>query len=71
MMISPRRTVLDALLVDAARAAGAEVREGCTLIELASAGDRVNGMRLTDKRSGTAETESAALVIGADGRSPA
>ncbi len=30
MMISPRRTVLDALLVDAARAAGAEVREGCS-----------------------------------------
>jgi 2-polyprenyl-6-methoxyphenol hydroxylase-like FAD-dependent oxidoreductase len=28
-------------------------------------------VRLTDKRSGTAETESAALVIGADGRSPA
>ena len=28
---SPRRTVLDAILVDAAREAGAEVREGCAV----------------------------------------
>ena len=68
MMISPRRTILDALLVEAARAAGAEVREGCSLVELAWEGDRVRGVRLQDKRTGGAMTESAALVLGADGK---
>jgi 2-polyprenyl-6-methoxyphenol hydroxylase-like FAD-dependent oxidoreductase len=68
MMISPRRTVLDALLVDAARAAGAEVREGCSLEALTREDDRVTGARLHDKRTGTSTIESAALVIGADGK---
>jgi 2-polyprenyl-6-methoxyphenol hydroxylase-like FAD-dependent oxidoreductase len=68
MMISPRRTVLDALLVDAARIAGAQVREGCSLEELTSDGDRVTGVRLHDKRTGRSTVESAALVIGADGK---
>ena len=68
MMISPRRTVLDALLVDAARTAGAQVREGCSLEELTGEGDRVTGVRLHDKRTGSSTIESAALVIGADGK---
>ena len=68
MMISPRRTVLDALLVDAARAAGAEVREGCSLVNLVKDRDRVSGVHLQDRRSGRLMTESAALVIGADGK---
>jgi 2-polyprenyl-6-methoxyphenol hydroxylase-like FAD-dependent oxidoreductase len=68
MMISPRRTVLDALLVDAARTAGAEVREGCSLEALTSEGDRVAGVRLHDRRTGRSTIEPADLVIGADGR---
>jgi 2-polyprenyl-6-methoxyphenol hydroxylase-like FAD-dependent oxidoreductase len=68
MMISPRRTVLDALLVDAARGAGAQVREGCSLEALTREGDRVTGVRLHNKRTGSSTIESAALVIGADGK---
>ena len=68
MMISPRRTVLDALLVDAARTAGAEVRERCSLEGLTSDGDRITGVRLRDKRTGNTTIESAPLVIGADGK---
>jgi 2-polyprenyl-6-methoxyphenol hydroxylase-like FAD-dependent oxidoreductase len=68
MMISPRRTVLDALLVDAARAAGAEVREGCSVVNLVKDRDRVSGVQLQDRRSGRLMVESAVLVIGADGK---
>jgi 2-polyprenyl-6-methoxyphenol hydroxylase-like FAD-dependent oxidoreductase len=68
MMISPRRTLLDALLVDTARAAGAEVRERCSVVELIRDDDRVTGVRLYDKRTGGSSTESAALVVGADGK---
>jgi 2-polyprenyl-6-methoxyphenol hydroxylase-like FAD-dependent oxidoreductase len=68
MMISPRRTVLDALLVDAARDAGAEVREGCALEALFSEYERVAGVRLRDRRRGSSTSESAALVVGADGK---
>jgi flavin-dependent dehydrogenase len=44
-LYSPRRTVLDALLVDAARAAGAEVRERFRAEELTWSGGRVTGIR--------------------------
>jgi 2-polyprenyl-6-methoxyphenol hydroxylase-like FAD-dependent oxidoreductase len=68
MMISPRRTILDAMLVDAARAAGAEVRETCSLVELSSQSDRISGVLLRDKHTGGLSRESAALIIGADGK---
>jgi len=68
MMISPRRTILDALLIDAARSAGVEVREGCSLVKLTSEHDRVNGVRLQHRRGGGSMIESAALVVGADGK---
>ena len=42
---SPRRTLLDKLLVDAARAAGAEVRERFAFDSLVFDGDRVTGIR--------------------------
>jgi 2-polyprenyl-6-methoxyphenol hydroxylase-like FAD-dependent oxidoreductase len=45
MMVSPRRTVLDAVLVDAARTAGAEVREDFTVEELLTEAGRVTGIR--------------------------
>jgi flavin-dependent dehydrogenase len=48
-LFAPRRTVLDPLLVDAARKAGAEVRHGISLSELQFAsGGRVIGATLRD-----------------------
>ena len=64
---SPRRTILDKLLVDAARDAGAEVRERFAVDELCFDGDRVTGIR-GHERGGASVTESARLVVGADGR---
>ncbi|MBZ0239056.1 MAG: NAD(P)/FAD-dependent oxidoreductase [Deltaproteobacteria bacterium] len=64
----PRRTVLDALLVEAAREAGAEVREGFVVDELLRDGDRVTGLRGHTK-DGAAVTITAHVVVGADGRS--
>ena len=65
---SPRRTVLDAILVDAARAAGVEVRHGYRMEELtADHRGRVNGIR---GRRGTGQSivDNARLVVGADGK---
>jgi 2-polyprenyl-6-methoxyphenol hydroxylase-like FAD-dependent oxidoreductase len=64
---SPRRTILDKLLVDAARAAGAEVRERFAVDELVFDGGRVTGVRGREG-SARAVTETARLVVGADGR---
>ena len=57
-----RRQVLDAILVDAAAAAGADVRTGTNVTGLLAKEGRVIGVR-------TAHDEiTAALVVGADGR---
>ncbi|MET0809620.1 MAG: FAD-dependent monooxygenase, partial [Thermoleophilaceae bacterium] len=63
---SPRRYLLDQILVEAAGEAGAEVRQGFTVQELLTDGERVVGIR---GRSATGEpvTERARIVIGADG----
>jgi flavin-dependent dehydrogenase len=68
-LFAPRRTVLDPLLVDAAREAGAEVRHGAALSELqfAASGGRVIGASLRDADGGCI-TVGADIVIGADGR---
>jgi 2-polyprenyl-6-methoxyphenol hydroxylase-like FAD-dependent oxidoreductase len=66
-MYSPRRTVLDRLLVEAAGEAGAEVREGFTVEEVLLDGGRVAGIR-GRARGGAAVTETTRLVVGADGR---
>ena len=65
-MYSPRRSVLDHLLVTAAREAGADVREGVMVKELVRDGDRVIGVRSIDA-AGHETVEHAAIVIGADG----
>jgi flavin-dependent dehydrogenase len=67
-MFSPRRTVLDWILVDAAREAGAEVRERFIVDELVVEDGRVVGIRGATKDGGPAITERARLVIGADGK---
>ena len=63
---APRRTVLDKILVDAAAAAGVEVREGFTVEEIVFDGDRVAGIRGRG-RGGASVTEQARVVVGADG----
>jgi 2-polyprenyl-6-methoxyphenol hydroxylase-like FAD-dependent oxidoreductase len=62
----PRRTVLDALLVDAAAEAGAEVRQAFSVDEVLVEDGTVTGIRGRDR--GRAVTERAAVVVGADGR---
>lgn len=62
----PRRTVLDKLLVDAAVAAGAELREEFIVEGLVWEGERVVGIK-GHSRSGSTVEERAAIVIGADG----
>ncbi len=62
----PRRTVLDALLVDAAVAAGAELREAFTVDEVLFDDGRVSGIG-GHARGGAPVTERASVVIGADG----
>ena len=67
-LCAPRRTVLDRVLVDAARRAGADVRHGVVLSELQldSAG-RVTGARLRDLE-GCESSVRSDMLIGADGR---
>jgi menaquinone-9 beta-reductase len=68
-LFAPRRTVLDPLLVDAAREAGAEVRHGVALcgLQFAASGGRVIGASLRDAE-GTCMTVRSDIVVGADGR---
>ncbi|WTW99397.1 NAD(P)/FAD-dependent oxidoreductase [Streptomycetaceae bacterium NBC_01309] len=62
----PRRTVLDEILVNAARRAGAEVVEGFTVSDLVFSEGRVVGVR--GRECGRPEREfRASVVIGADG----
>jgi flavin-dependent dehydrogenase len=64
---SPRRTVLDKLLVDAASEAGAEIREGFTVSDVVIEDDRVIGVRGHGRDGGPTVTEQAGVVVGADG----
>ena len=66
-LYSPRRAILDQILVDAARAAGAEVREGFAVDELLEEDGRITGVR-GHERGGGPVREHAKIVIGADGR---
>jgi len=66
-LYAPRRTVLDPLLVDAARAAGVEVLHGVRVTGLRrDAGHRVTGITALIEGRGEAAAD-AAVVIGADG----
>lgn len=62
----PRRTILDQFLIDAAVEAGAEFREAFTVDALTWSDGRVTGVEGHD--AGGRYTESATVVIGADGR---
>ncbi len=70
-LYAPRRTVLDAVLVDMAREAGADVRHGHSLAALVrDPAGRVTGARIIDD-AGVAFTVEAELVVGADGANSA
>jgi flavin-dependent dehydrogenase len=62
----PRRTVLDKILVDGARAAGAEVRERFSVQDVTTEDGRVTGIRGRDA-SGADVVEQAQITVGADG----
>ncbi|HET8630939.1 MAG TPA: FAD-dependent monooxygenase [Thermomicrobiales bacterium] len=63
---APRRFALDAILVEAAGAAGAEVREHFTVHDLAWDAGRVVGIRGRASGGATVQ-ERARIVVGADG----
>jgi flavin-dependent dehydrogenase len=63
----PRRIVLDALLVEAAVSAGAELREAFTVDEVLVDDGRVTGIR-GHAKGGDMVTERAQVVVGADGK---
>jgi len=66
-LYAPRRFVLDAILVDAAEAAGADVRSGTRVVELTrDRHGRVRGVVLQAGRHPRVPIE-AGLVVGADG----
>jgi menaquinone-9 beta-reductase len=62
----PRRTDLDALLVDEARAAGAEVRLRTKLVDVLREGERIVGGVV--EHDGKREEIRARVLVGADGR---
>lgn len=62
-----RRTHLDNVLIETARAAGAEIRERCTATELVRLDGRVVGLSYADDDDVTHDV-LAPIVIGADGR---
>lgn len=66
IMYCPRRIVLDLLLVEAARDAGAEMQQGTTFRDVIRDGDRVTGVRLQHE-DGSITEAGARLVVGADG----
>jgi 2-polyprenyl-6-methoxyphenol hydroxylase-like FAD-dependent oxidoreductase len=63
---APRRLLLDDLLLRAALQSGAELREGCPVEHLLFHDGRVTGVRAATPH-GTSFSESAPLVVGADG----
>ncbi len=63
---TPRRTVLDPILVQAAAEAGAEIRDQFTVSSLIFDEGRVAGIRGTGK-NGIETAERAKVVVGADG----
>jgi flavin-dependent dehydrogenase len=64
---SPRRSVLDQILVEAAVEAGAELREGVRAERVVFSEGRAHGISCRT-RGGRLVTETARIVVGADGR---
>ena len=68
-LYAPRRTVLDPLLVDAARQAGASVEFSTPVVGLhRDRSGRTSGVVVQDRGGRSTRVERAGLVVGADGR---
>lgn len=66
-LMAPRRHVLDPVLLDAAQAAGAEVRTGQRVVDVVRSDDgQVRGVEIDDG-AGSSATLRARHVVGADG----
>jgi flavin-dependent dehydrogenase len=66
---APRRTLLDAVLQDAARAAGADVRHGVRVTRVLRDGaGAVTGVEFLDRGTRTRSEVRAGITVGADGR---
>jgi flavin-dependent dehydrogenase len=65
---APRRTMLDALLLDAARAAGAEICSSARVTRLLTDRGRVRGVEGVTRGTRTAFRATATITVGADGR---
>jgi 2-polyprenyl-6-methoxyphenol hydroxylase-like FAD-dependent oxidoreductase len=63
----PRRTLPGTILVEAARGAGAEIRENFAVTQVTASGSRVTGIR-GRARGRPQVTQTAGLVIGAGGK---
>jgi flavin-dependent dehydrogenase len=66
-LYAPRRTVLDRILVEGAREAGAEVLLGVAVADLLRGADGAVRGVLLDRGNGAADTVLAGRVVGADG----
>src|SRR5215208_1299587 len=67
-LYAPRRTVLDPLLLEAARVAGADVRIPARVTRVLTSGGRVHGVEGIERGTGIRFRATAPLTIGADGR---
>lgn len=66
-LIAPRRTLLDGMLVDAAREAGAEILHDTVVADLVSDADaRMRGVKMITS-DGTNLTVTGDIIVGADG----
>jgi 2-polyprenyl-6-methoxyphenol hydroxylase-like FAD-dependent oxidoreductase len=66
LLVAPRRRVLDAIVADAAQAAGAGIRFGVSVTGLRHEGGRVVGVTARDAAGAPLELD-ARFVVGADG----
>jgi flavin-dependent dehydrogenase len=64
----PRRRLLDAILMEAALASGAEFRPGFSVHDYQSDGPAIVGIRGRSSDNGVQVVERATITIGADGR---
>jgi 2-polyprenyl-6-methoxyphenol hydroxylase-like FAD-dependent oxidoreductase len=65
---APRRTLLDPLLLDAARAAGAQIRTPARVTRLLTDARGVRGIEGVERGTGVVFRATATLTVGADGR---
>lgn len=67
-LYAPRRTVLDRVLVDAAREAGADIRFGAHVTDVRRTDDGHVGGIVVRERDGAVSEIEAEMTVGADGR---